>query len=166
MLRSIKVVFYMALFVVTLFLGNGLRPAALSADGELEKLATTRSLLTEKLLSLDFERLATRDFNWLESLGVNYDYDNQQYFLEFSSDATHQDSTILLTIDFADKESVEVRLFAPEEHSYLWMRCRLRATKERLYINYVFHPQNNKTKIFSQTFQRSPALAAAIDTSH
>lgn len=162
MWSSVKKFFYFSLFVVIFLLSNGQYLAISASAQELERIAATRVLLVEKLLSLDFERLANRDFNWLESLGANYDYDNQQYFIELTSDATLKDSSVLLMIDFSHKDSLEIRLFAPEELSYIWMHSRLRVTKDQLYISYVFHPQSSNSKLFKRTIQRNHRLAGFV----
>lgn len=104
-------------------------------------LFATRDILLNKLTELDLREICARNKSYLESLGADYDEDNQRFFIEQKDrNATYSDETCLIMIDYRRTDEAQITIFLPEKHSHLWLSSRISSHGGVLRARIVFQP--------------------------
>lgn len=111
-------------------------------------LSQVRAILIEKLGQFDLTKIARGNTSYLAALDAGYDEENRQFFIEQQVEPGEMNHSSFLTIiDYHADAKTLLTVFAPENLTYQWLRCRLRRVGDDIFTRVVFQPDYDSTGI-------------------
>ncbi len=133
-----KSVFFAILLMVMSAASDKYFPCLSAADSG--NFSEVRTGLLKKFIGLDLEMLVNRDEAYLNSVGANFDVDNNSYFIDDSTHPKKKGDGFLILLAYKRKNEVEITIFPPLDASNRFLRSRIRAADRSLIRRIAYLP--------------------------